>query len=424
MAFGLYVVGGLTALAGVLALIFGIRINEFSLGNTLIVAGTAGFVGGVLIAGLGAIAALLRRIADDLAHMNMAVPARPAIGGLPPTPEATLRVGNISAPVAPPPFGAPQPDGAPASPSGGNLFPARRDTPPPPSARPLGAPEPLVANEKPGAGSGPDFGRTAGAAAGLGAMGLGLAGAGAAAARSDRASPPPFVLDPERDARDSDDGADLRKNLVSSGRDEDVSPQQDHPQESDVHEDDEAGDDLFPLSKLDTTMRPSSAEPPPPPPRPDFAAPLAPPPGPPPLPELAASTPPSPRSFFDSVWPRRGAEKSAPPLQADVRRDLDDTAEDAKDDRAEEEEGDNDAFESRPTDYDDDLDAPARAMDEDETDELDESDVAPVTILKSGVIDEMAYTLYSDGSIEAELSQGTVRFASVAELRDYIENAS
>jgi hypothetical protein len=63
-------------------------------------------------------------------------------------------------------------------------------------------------------------------------------------------------------------------------------------------------------------------------------------------------------------------------------------------------------------------------MDEDETDELDESDVAPVTILKSGVIDEMAYTLYSDGSIEAELSQGTVRFASVAELRDYIENAS
>jgi hypothetical protein len=124
------------------------------------------------------------------------------------------------------------------------------------------------------------------------------------------------------------------------------------------------------------------------------------------------------------VWPRRGAEKSAPPLQADVRRDLDDTAEDAKDDRAEEEEGDNDAFESRPTDYDDDLDAPARAMDEDETDELDESDVAPVTILKSGVIDEMAYTLYSDGSIEAELSQGTVRFASVAELRDYIENAS
>jgi hypothetical protein len=411
MAFGLYVVGGLTALAGVLALIFGIRINEFSLGNTLIVAGTAGFVGGVLITGLGVIAALLRRIADDLAHMNMTVPVRPAIEGLPPTPEATLRVGNISAPASPPPFGAPQPDGAPASPSEGSLFPARRDTAPP-SARPFGAPEPVSADERPTLGSGSGFGtgRAAGVATGLGAMGL----AGAAAARPDLASPPPFAREPERSTKDRDGVADLRKSLVPGGHDENVSPQQGRSQDSDEREDDAAGDDLFPLSKLDTTMRPSSAGPP----RPDFAAPLAPPPGPPPPPESAVSTPPSPRSFFDSVWPRRGADKSEPPPQADVPRDIDDTVEHG----ISEEEGD--AFESHPTDYDDDTDAPARAMDEDETDELDESDVAPVTILKSGVIDEMAYTLYSDGSIEAELSQGTVRFASVAELRDYIENAS
>ena len=35
----------------------------------------------------------------------------------------------------------------------------------------------------------------------------------------------------------------------------------------------------------------------------------------------------------------------------------------------------------------------------------------PAAILKSGVIDGMAYTLYADGSIEAELPQGIVRFA-------------
>jgi hypothetical protein len=47
----------------------------------------------------------------------------------------------------------------------------------------------------------------------------------------------------------------------------------------------------------------------------------------------------------------------------------------------------------------------------------------PVAILKSGVIDGMAYTLYADGSIEAELPQGTVRFASVDALRAHLEKS-
>jgi hypothetical protein len=42
-------------------------------------------------------------------------------------------------------------------------------------------------------------------------------------------------------------------------------------------------------------------------------------------------------------------------------------------------------------------------------------------ILKSGVIDGMPYTLYADGSIEAELPQGTVKFASVDALRAHLE---
>jgi len=44
-----------------------------------------------------------------------------------------------------------------------------------------------------------------------------------------------------------------------------------------------------------------------------------------------------------------------------------------------------------------------------------------VAILKSGVVDGMGYTLYVDGSIEAELPQGTLRFASINDLRDYLE---
>jgi hypothetical protein len=50
--------------------------------------------------------------------------------------------------------------------------------------------------------------------------------------------------------------------------------------------------------------------------------------------------------------------------------------------------------------------------------------VAPITILKSGVVEGMAYTLYSDGSIEAQLPQGTLRFGSITALRDHIESAS
>jgi hypothetical protein len=44
------------------------------------------------------------------------------------------------------------------------------------------------------------------------------------------------------------------------------------------------------------------------------------------------------------------------------------------------------------------------------------------TIVRSGIIGGMAYTLYNDGSIEAELPIGTVRFASVEELQDHVSH--
>jgi hypothetical protein len=50
------------------------------------------------------------------------------------------------------------------------------------------------------------------------------------------------------------------------------------------------------------------------------------------------------------------------------------------------------------------------------------SELRPVSILKSGVIDGMAYTLYTDGAIEAHLAQGTMRFGSIDELREHLES--
>jgi hypothetical protein len=46
---------------------------------------------------------------------------------------------------------------------------------------------------------------------------------------------------------------------------------------------------------------------------------------------------------------------------------------------------------------------------------------APVTVLKSGVVDGMAYSLYSDGSIEAQMPEGMMRFASIDELRSHLD---
>ena len=46
----------------------------------------------------------------------------------------------------------------------------------------------------------------------------------------------------------------------------------------------------------------------------------------------------------------------------------------------------------------------------------------PVTVLKSGVVDGMAYSLYSDGSIEAQMPEGMMRFASIDELRAHLDH--
>jgi hypothetical protein len=51
-------------------------------------------------------------------------------------------------------------------------------------------------------------------------------------------------------------------------------------------------------------------------------------------------------------------------------------------------------------------------------------DPSQVTVLKSGIVDGMAYSLYSDGSIEAQMPEGMMRFASIDELRAHLDNRS
>jgi len=100
----------------------------------------------------------------------------------------------------------------------------------------------------------------------------------------------------------------------------------------------------------------------------------------PPASEPAGSPPPA---SFDDAWPMpertRTGEAPPPPPRRSVR--------------------------SPPTYADGNAGAPAQ-----------------VTVLKSGVVDGMAYSLYSDGSIEAQMPEGMMRFASIDELRAHLDH--
>jgi hypothetical protein len=100
--------------------------------------------------------------------------------------------------------------------------------------------------------------------------------------------------------------------------------------------------------------------------------------------------PASQRANFDAVWPadtRPGKRAESGPSQAveAAQRQAEDSAEDSR---------------QQPTAL-----AEPRAA----------------AILKSGVVDGMAYSLYSDGSIEAQMPEGLMRFASLDELTAHID---
>jgi hypothetical protein len=47
----------------------------------------------------------------------------------------------------------------------------------------------------------------------------------------------------------------------------------------------------------------------------------------------------------------------------------------------------------------------------------------PSPILKSGVIQQAAYTLFADGSIETQMPEGVRRFASIEEFLSHLEKS-
>jgi hypothetical protein len=91
-----------------------------------------------------------------------------------------------------------------------------------------------------------------------------------------------------------------------------------------------------------------------------------------------------PPASFDDAWPKpeRGRQGDIPPQRRS----------------------------GRPPPAPEANDAPARSGDQ-----------PAVTVLKSGVVDGMAYSLYSDGSIEAQMPEGMMRFASIDELRAHLD---
>ena len=71
MSFVLMVVGILATALGAILIGFGIPINEFSLGNTLILAGTVTAMGGLIVLAVSRAVSQLARIADLLATRPM-----------------------------------------------------------------------------------------------------------------------------------------------------------------------------------------------------------------------------------------------------------------------------------------------------------------------------------------------------------------
>lgn len=306
MSFVLFVLGLIASAAGLLMVGFGIPINEFSLGNTLIIAGTTAFAGGLIVFGLAVISRQLGKIAHTLGaradrpvEIHEAAPAR----------------------------AAPRPVSSQEAPARAPSFPERPFTPAPmdmsddPDFEPVRLDRPGGSPRMPSAPSDfepiedvPVSPRTQPRIPGIGA------------------SPPP----PEP-------GAGQRG------------------------------------------WRPPGSRPPLPPTEPPIRR--EPPIG---MPERPQR--PAPEAAFDTIWPpERRPDKTEPQPDAEP------------------------PAAARPNG-----DAAHRTASE--PPKVDK--VAPVSILKSGVVDGMAYTLYTDGSIEAELAQGVVRFGSIEELRNHLEKGA
>ena len=375
----LYGVGAVAFVIGVAAIGFGIPNNEFGIGNTLIVAGMTAATGGLIVLALGVVVTQLQRIADTLGNRAPVRTSRP------------FETFEQAAPTAPA-----QPQAGPAR----VAFPPRPKAEPKqdfkqdfrPESRPEQRPEPRA-----------DYRLDAAPEAG---------------ARD------PFAPEPRMDAP----GAPFRDRTS-----EYYAPSLSNPDEPPVTVADEVY--LSPLHPaappapaffrtLDTNAnrRPAdtSAERRPGDTSADRDEHFAPPP----------STRP-PNTYFDSMWPAepksqepKSPEQRVPEARPnEPKQPVQKSAElqwpDAK--RSEQLPG-KARTPKKPAAADDTREAASERGHDDHAEPAEhDAGAHAVAILKSGVVDGMGYTLYVDGSIEAELPQGTLRFASINELRGHLE---
>jgi len=290
-------VGAIVVMIGVGMVGYGIPINEFSFGNTLIVGGTTAVVGGLIVIAIGVAVGQLRRINDALAT---GVPARPRL---------PVEMSESAAGAAP----------------GRVPFPPKSKS------------EPVIAETQPADQPAVEDHPAATAA--------------------------PTLQNPDRQAAAAEEFKVEEYEVVS------ISPRQAVSAPAPVELDERAPappvtDDIFPVAgmrsepALDAPWH-SSAPPPP---------------------TLERQSQPS---YFDAMWPAEVRPAKRPAID-EVKPEPKPAVAPAP----------------RPA-------APSE----------------PVAILKSGVVDGMGYTLYIDGSIEAELPNGTLRFASIGELREHLEKS-
>ncbi|MFZ1064338.1 MAG: hypothetical protein WAN42_02380 [Pseudolabrys sp.] len=308
----LYGIGAFALFAGLVMIGFGIPINEFSFGNTLISAGTTAVVGGLILFGLGIVAGQLRRVAEALA-------AGPSAGLVQPN-DAFENT-----------------DSSAAAPSQGRMtFPSR--------------PKPEPHPAEPGAVS--------------------PASAGMPFDAKEAESLAPTLHNPDRETAAIEDeiALSLPQSLAPA-----VQPGADLGglgRQSAAPAPGGGGSGMAAKSR-DAGWR--------------SAAPSTP----------APASPPArsfPNANFDAMWPAE-AKLQKGPVAGEPAAD------------------------AKPG-------APFREASPPPPKRTEPERPRAVAILKSGIVDGMGYTLYVDGSIEAELPQGTLRFASINELRSHIAKNS
>jgi hypothetical protein len=293
-------------LAGLVAIGFGIPINEFGFGNTLIVAGTVAACTGMLLLGLWTAVKELKNIARRLAPGAAA--------------ESHAKIPSQPAPALAAPHNQ-------AADNGGFLF--RHDQP---ESEHAGIAEPAAPASAP--------------------------------------SPPPWRGEGAPRDRAQDDG---QLAPAAAGAAPAVKPRRNLLFSSSSRKERERAQTR--------TTDPSAADPHPEP------APA------PPVPDSAEPPPAS----FDDAWPKPERSRTsdvAPPRRA----------------------GRTPSTFSEP--------GPAAPGVERYPPAVRNEDPTQVTVLKSGVVDGMAYSLYSDGSIEAQMPEGMMRFASIDELRAHLDHRS